>query len=54
MFENRMLRRIFGQRRVEVTGGSRKLNKRWRRRRIITMRIGYWGESQKERIKYRS
>jgi hypothetical protein len=53
VFENKVLRRIFGPRRDEATGEWRKLrNEELRglysspgRRR---MRIGYWWESQRE------
>jgi hypothetical protein len=63
VFENRVLRRVFGSERDEVTGGLRKLNNeelhhlcpfpgiirmiRSKRRRR-GMHIGFWCESQKE------
>jgi hypothetical protein len=75
LFENRELRRIFGPKRDEVTGGWRKLHNeefhnmnsessiiimiksrkmRWAghvaRMGRRGMHIGYWSESQKERI----
>jgi hypothetical protein len=62
MFENRVLRRIFGPKRDEVTGGWRKIHeelhilcyspsiirmiKSWGRKR--RMLIGYWWDGQKE------
>jgi hypothetical protein len=58
VFENRVLRRIFGPKRDEVTGGWRKLHNEelqsfysspskheWERQ---GMNIGYWWESRKE------
>jgi hypothetical protein len=65
VFENRVLKRIFGLKRDEVTGGWRKLHNeelhnlysspsiikiiKSRRMRWEGMHIGYWWESQKER-----
>jgi hypothetical protein len=52
VFENRVLRRIFGPKRNELKGGWRKLHNKelcnlyWERR---GMHIGYWWESQMER-----
>jgi hypothetical protein len=53
VFENIMLRRIFGPKRDKVTGGWRILHNEelgmyheWGRR---GMHVGYWGESQKVR-----
>jgi hypothetical protein len=58
--ENRMLRRIFGPKRDDVTGDWRKLHNEEKSRRMkwaghvarmgrLGMLIGYWWESQKER-----
>jgi hypothetical protein len=59
VFENRVLRRIFGPKRDEVTGGWRKLHyivrvKEGEMGRACStngggVHIGYWWESQKER-----
>jgi hypothetical protein len=57
VFENRVLKRIFGPKRDEVTGGWRKLHNARRMRWAghvaqmgrRGMHIGYWWESQKER-----
>jgi hypothetical protein len=50
VFENRVLRKIFGPKRDEVTGGWRKLhNEEFHNLYSLPGYIGYWWESQKER-----
>jgi hypothetical protein len=53
VFENRVLRRIFGPKRDEVTGGWRKRHNEELHNLYFSpstgMNIGYWWESQKER-----
>jgi hypothetical protein len=45
VFEKRVLRRIFGPKRDEVTGGWRKMHNE----ELHNLCIGYWWESQKEK-----